>query len=360
MKMLFISSRDVNKKSHGGFQCTNRNYLSFCEIVGRENIEVVELNSNHQKSFLKKIPKWINYLYGLSAGLSHFKINTIISKSKEKDIIFIDSSEFGKIAYYLKKEKFKGKIICFFHNIEFNIQAQGVKSNILNFWRLLLIYHNEINAVKYSDKLVVLNNRDGDELQKRYGIAKIHIIPISLLDTFKEKQTEHTSIPPTLLFIGNNWYPNIHGLKWFVNNVLDHVDIKLQIVGTGMDVLKANFTHPKIEFHGYVPSLSTILMNADYIICPIFIGSGMKVKTCEALMYGKNIIGTKEAFEGYDLNYQKVGAICNTKEEFIDTIEQYCYVTREKFNEYSRKYFLEKYSFQATLTQFEDLLFNKN
>ena len=41
----------------------------------------------------------------------------------------------------------------------------------------------------------------------------------------------------------------------------------------------------------------------------------MKVKTCEALMFGKNIIGTKEAFEGYELDYQKVGAMCNTKEE---------------------------------------------
>ncbi len=39
----------------------------------------------------------------------------------------------------------------------------------------------------------------------------------------------------------------------------------------------------------------------DYIISPIFVGGGMKVKTCEALMYGKNIIGTSESFEGYDI-----------------------------------------------------------
>ena len=28
----------------------------------------------------------------------------------------------------------------------------------------------------------------------------------------------------------------------------------------------------------------------------------MKVKTCEALMYGKNILGTTETFEGYELD----------------------------------------------------------
>lgn len=357
MKLLFISSRDVNKKSHGGFQCTNRNYLSFCEIIGHENVEVIDLKSGQQKTIFKRISKWINYLYGFSDGLSHHKIKTIIANSKDKDRIFIDSSVFGILAYYLKKEKFKGEIIYFFHNVEFNIQAQAVKMNILNFWRLILIYFNEKNAVKYSDKLVVLNNRDGDELQKRYGIKKIHIIPISLTDTFKEKQIEYTSAPPTLLFIGNNWYANIHGLRWFIRNVLDYVDINLQIVGSNMDKLKDSFKHPKIEFLGYVQNLSTVLLNADYIISPIFKGSGMKVKTCEALMYGKNIIGTKEAFEGYEIDYQKAGAMCNNKEEFINTINNYCSVKREKFNEYSRNCFLDNYSFQATLTKFDELLF---
>lgn len=38
------------------------------------------------------------------------------------------------------------------------------------------------------------------------------------------------------------------------------------------------------------------------MVMPIFSGSGMKVKTAEALMYGKFLIGTKEAFEGYEID----------------------------------------------------------
>jgi len=37
------------------------------------------------------------------------------------------------------------------------------------------------------------------------------------------------------------------------------------------------------------------------VILPIISGSGMKTKTAEALMYGKSIIGIKEAFEGYKM-----------------------------------------------------------
>ncbi len=356
MKLLFISSRDVNMKLNGGFQCTNRNYMSFCGLLGAQKVKVKNLVEIKKSSILKKIQKRIYYLFGFAEGLSVGKINDIIETASDFDYVFIDTSTYGIIAYYLKKEKYKGKIICFFHNVEYNIQMQRLKRNPFGFWRLIICYYNEKNAIKYSDKIVALNIRDSDELQRLYGVGNIKIIPISLFDTFKDQGKEFTSTPPILLFIGNNWFANIHGLKWFVRNVLVHVNIKLQIIGSGMDELEKEFAYPKIEFLGFVPDLSPVLIKADYFICPIFIGGGMKVKTCEALMYGKNIIGTKEAFEGYEIDYTKVGAICNNQEEFIDTINHYCSIKREKFNEYSRECFIGKYSFQATLEMFAELL----
>ncbi len=356
MKILFISARDITKKSYGGNQATNRNYLSFCEVTGKHNVDVMNLISGAGEADLRSIPKWINYLKGFDAGLSCKKITEIISRSKEADYIFIDTSKYGVIAYYLKSINYEGKIITFFHNVELNIMRQRIKMKPLLFWRLLLLRYNEKKAVKYSDKIIALNKRDCNEILKIYGPAIVDIIPISLPDTLKDHKKEQTSTPPTLLFIGNNWYANIHGLKWFVNNVLDKVGIKLQIIGSGIDNLKEQFIHPKIEFLGYVPELSTVLINADYIISPIFTGSGMKVKTCESLMYGKNIIGSKEAFEGYEIDHQKVGAVCNTRDEFINAINDLCSVKRDRFNEYSRKCYLDKYSLQATLVKFAELI----
>ncbi len=356
MKILFISSRDVYHKSHGGFQCTNRNYLSFCKLLGTGNVKVINLGIKGKKSIFRSIFKRIILVFGFFWGLSPGKLQNIIKSSKEYDFIFIDQSYYGVIAYYLKRKNYEGKIICFFHNVEYKIRRQKAKINFRSFFDLIIAYYNEKKAFKYSDIIVTLNQRDSTELFRIYGIRNVNVIPISLSDTVKDHRKVLTSIPPTLLFIGNHWYANIHGLKWFVNNILDQVNIKLQIVGTGMDVLREKFVHPKIEFLGYVSDLHPILMDADYVIVPIFIGSGMKVKTCEALMYGKNIIGTKEAFEGYEVDFKKVGAVCNTKEEFIDTINHYGSTKRAKFNEYSRACFLEKYSFQATLNKFDNLL----
>ncbi len=362
MKLLYISSKTVNSKTHGGFQGTNRNYLSFCELLGSHNVEVLDLSSELQETFTHRFVKWSNYLRGYWPGVSNKALKKIMKIANEKDFVFIDSSQYGVIAYYLKKANYKGEIISFFHNVEYNIGVERFKLNPLDFWKAILVYHNEKLALKYSDKVVALNTRDNNELKRIYNAKATTLIPSSFVDVFEKKESSmndeivYTSVPATCLFIGNNWHPTIDGLKWFLVNVIDHVNIKLQIVGNDMDKLKKNFKHPKIEFLGFVPDISTLITKADYMISPIFKGSGMKIKTCEALMYGKNIIATKEAFEGYEIDYEKVGAMCNTKEEFIYVLNNYASVKRDKFNKYSRQYFLESYSFQATLKKFEQLL----
>lgn len=359
MKLLFISLKDVNTTINGGGLCTSRNYMSFAELLGKENVDVHNVAFGQNEPLLKRILKWINYIFGFWGGLSFRKIAEINELSKGYDFVFLDTSQIGVIARYLKKHSFNGLIISFFHNIEHNIQAQKIKAHPLDFWRLLLVRYNEICAVKYADEVVVLNNRDGDELKRLYGDRSFKIIPISLVDSYTESGKRLTSLPPVMLFIGNNWYPNIQGLRWFVNNVLDEVAIKLQIVGSEMDDYRDEFSHKKIEFIGFAPKLNTLIMNADCVLSPIFTGSGMKVKTCEALMWGKHIIGTYETFEGYDLNLNSAGELCNTKEEFIKAIEYFSSQKRERFNEYNRNIYLEKYSFHATLKLFQQLLIRR-
>ena len=361
MKLLFISPSDVKLTTSGGSQVTNRNYLSFSKLIGSENVEVVNTYASLKRSLPHRIIKWLNYLRALPEGLSPEMLRRIVKLSSKSDYVFIDNSGFGILSYYLKKSGYKGQIICNFHNVEYNMINERLKTNPFVFWRFLITAYNEKKAVRYSDKIISITKRDYNELiriYKKFDVNKIHIIPVSLLDKCARQVQTFTTVPPTFLFIGYYWYANIHGIKWFVDNVLDCVNIKLQIVGKGMDILKNEFTHPRIEFLGYVPDLSVVIENADYMVSPIFKGGGMKVKTCEALMYGKNIFGTSEAFIGYEIDYDKVGALCNTKEEFIDIINNYCSTKREKFNEYSRKCFLENYSFDATLEKFEKLLYN--
>ena len=127
-----------------------------------------------------------------------------------------------------------------------------------------------------------------------------------------------------------------------------------------MSKLKEKNSIPEvIDVFSDAPDLNIHFDWADIMILPIFKGSGMKVKTCEALMFGKHIIGSKEAFEGYDLDYDRVGGRCETKEEFIDCINRFRDEPRPKFNFYSRDQYLKLYSTQAVIEQYAGLLNSK-
>jgi hypothetical protein len=79
-------------KSNGGFQCTNRNYMSFCDLLGARNVKVINLRAIVKNSIFTSILKRIYYLFGFSEGLSHKKVNDTIKTAIEYDYVFIDTS----------------------------------------------------------------------------------------------------------------------------------------------------------------------------------------------------------------------------------------------------------------------------
>ena len=79
----------------------------------------------------------------------------------------------------------------------------------------------------------------------------------------------------------------------------------------------------------------------------------MKTKTVEALSYGKAIIGTDEAFVGIDADFNKIGAKCNTADEFIKAINNF---SGSIFNEYAFSWFSENLSNNKVFMQFKEFV----
>ena len=70
----------------------------------------------------------------------------------------------------------------------------------------------------------------------------------------------------------------------------------------------------------------------------------------------KNILGTKEAFEGDDLDFQNLVGPCNNAEEFILKINDFVDNPRPRFNIYARQMFVKNYSHEAVKQLFVDFL----
>lgn len=369
-KLLFITANDLTGVKNGGQNGSFRNLKLLEEFFDVDFVNFsrkIDRNKKNIKNNCYEMIPTKNKVEGLLANLFNYsgylnkknenEIMKLIKKNKYR-IIFLDTSNYGRMAEKIKKIDESIIIITFFHNIEYYyvVNLKNSKKNIEKFiWNIKVksTYYNEKKAIRYSDYLFLLNKRDELQLEQKYGkVNKINFLPVSFqeraINSFESKKGDY------ILFVGSYFYANYNGIKWFIENVMPKIkNKKLLIIGKNFELYKEKLERSNVKVIGTVDDLTPYYLNASCVIAPIFEGAGMKVKIAEALMYGKTIYGTQEAFEGYELDYQKVGGICNSANEFIDKIQN---DSEYVYNAYSRKIFLDKYSFSTAKTNFERFL----
>lgn len=364
MRILIIRYKKTRGVPEGGEQGSEKNLTVLRQIAGETNVDTYFIHDEAHRRTPWEYLQGILYMpFGYYFGLTPKRVMEIVKNAQAYDVVFVDRSVFGIIAKRLKETGYKGRVVCFFHNVE-AVYFSAKYSNKLNPMRWLVVPcadRNDRWSCHYADRIIALSTRDDDELFRRYSRRADQLIPVAFVDRYKRDTYLSDSIgnPPLCMFLGAYFPANVEGIEWFVKNVLPRVNIRMQIVGKGMERLKdADWMRSNIEVLSNVPDLEPLFEAADIMVLPIFKGSGMKVKTCESMMYGKNIIGTPEAWSGYELDYAKAGACCLTADEFVATLDDFCQHPRSRFNTYSREVFVNQYSadrmvekFRATLEQ---------
>jgi len=308
------------------------------------------------------ITKLKHTLSGFIHGMTRSLMIDILNKIDyyTPDYIFINASQYGILAKKIKVKYPNITIITFFHDIEVLFCWSAIKrlKKPQNFLTLVATYYNEKLITQYSDKIICLNDRENKNLERIYNRTADLLLPSCLIDQFSSiKLIENYIVRkrPKGIFVGSNFFANYFGIKWFVENIASKINADIEIIGLNFESARDELEIcDNIKVIGSVESLDTYYYKSDFVIAPIKDGAGMKIKTAEALMYGKTIFGTTEAFVGYEVDFDKVGGLCNTEEEFICKINSYK-ITNNGFNQYSRNIFIEKYSFEQSLNRLKNL-----
>ena len=338
MEVLYIAKRGPNN-------IAAKTHLSVIKtIYGENNVLEVDL--------LKSVPEYrdryvaygynskklgeriIRFLQGNSPFISNRIIDDLCSiiRKNRISLVFSEESDLGNLYKKIKEDFPDVRTICFFHDISADLFAKRIADAPKWKQHYILECKNIINqenvTQKYVDEKWVFNQADADRFKAHYGYDPDEVIPMGgpvpkngeeyksvITDTEENKQ---------MLFVCSSYYVNIEGFKWFYQNVIPHLQKKyhIVIVGTGAQQLKSLVTNTDIEILGRVESVAAYYESADIIIEPVFDGGGMKVKTIEALSFGKVIISTTESLNGYweavpeSLRGKKIFR-CNTAEEWI-------------------------------------------
>ncbi len=359
-KVLLLTKKIDRCHTSGRELLCKLNHDALREIFG-EQLVVFELprrNLHGMKTILKAFKGHID---GLDEETMVRAQQTI--QSKKVGRVFVDGSNLGAFAKFLKKRLPQIEVTIFFHNVEarFFLGSLRQQKTLRALAVLMVNYLAERKSVTYGDKIICMSQRDSCLLQKIYGRPATHVSPMALQNKMPT-DFERYAIPHSekfALFVGGTFYANRAGIAWFVQHVVPRIHIKTCIVGRGFEAYRAELEREgKVQVIGEVDDLAVWYRNAHFVIAPIFDGSGMKTKVAEALMYGKKVVGTPEAFSGYDKIVQKASWVCATKEEFIIAVKQAQNIIKLPFDPALRRIYEELYSSESACRRLRIILSN--
>lgn len=131
-----------------------------------------------------------------------------------------------------------------------------------------------------------------------------------------------------LVFLSSAFVLNINGLNWFLNDIFPSIinkypDCRLIIGGGICNVVSELSKHPNIDLIGYVDDAEDLYKQGDVAINPTYQGTGLKIKTFEAVSYNKVTMAHPHSITGiYKKSNSPVFTSVNPDEwlHFLDKI----------------------------------------
>ncbi len=277
---------------------------------------------------------------------------------------FYDASEAAHYKKYLQQIK-PDAVICEKHRQMPNLYAACESLNIP-----IILDTNDIVSIRQS-KEVKLGLREEIEISLEEEIA-IWRLASTLIAIQPEEYTEILKLSPTsqliclpqafppvepssiarknkfVLIVASTGRPNVQGIEAFLQEqwpivLQKHPDAELHVCGNISKVISpCLLSAPKTTFYGYVEDISALYHQATVVLNPVLYGSGLKIKSVEALRYGKCLLSTPVGVEGMPEVYEvmpvvppnQLGQTLITLLSNVEEINKYEEVSRQIFNKY--------------------------
>jgi polysaccharide biosynthesis protein PslH len=169
----------------------------------------------------------------------------------------------------------------------------------------------ELSLLEKPDVLVHCSVDDFDFFKRRLP-HKSHVLALpSIEETFVSTVDTAPPLdePIDLLFVGQSTDPNCAAIKWFFEEVWPPIadcGYRLKIVGQVDMLVRKNLPslYQKFRSHfvGPVADLAPYYRSARCVFAPMVSGTGISIKTAEALALGKAFVGTSKAYRGMPMD----------------------------------------------------------
>jgi glycosyltransferase involved in cell wall biosynthesis len=279
------------------------------EKYGEEVLSIYYLTVNGLSGFARLKTLLSGQLPFLECLRQNHVINQYVNLINDCDLVHLAELE----AYALLEpviSQIKRPLILDAHNVQSQSFRDELRSRSLlidfvsiPFRRFLTGY--ETRAVKNTDHLLVCSPYD-----LRYFTRYKNPDDITLIHNAVDlKRKRNIRLGQTILFMGNLGYPpNSFGVKHYLIHIHPLVirscpSAELVITGRNMPVELRDLINrsPHARYAGFVPDPSDYIQNARVGICPIYHGSGTRLKILEYLAGWCPVVSTAKGAEGLAL-----------------------------------------------------------
>jgi glycosyltransferase involved in cell wall biosynthesis len=322
---------------HITFICYKNNKTSnddINEMLRYCNPLIIDLNTSNNliKAFINLFS---SKPYNVSKYISKKVVSTLekIFQIENFDVVHIDHIHMAWIVEILRRLT-NSPIVLREHNFESDIVFRYYK-NSKNFLLKIYLFMQYKRLIEYEifiaqkfDKVIMISKADEKKLKSFNKNINTITIPAGVdEDLIRIKAYKENKLKYSLFHIGDlGWYPNLDGLRWFIENVFPLVvkkipEVKLFVYGKNSNKLKISTSlNNNVIIKGFVNDLINELKDKEIGIVPLRIGSGIRIKILELMAQGHCLISTSIGCEGIDADNGKNIFIADSENSFAEKI----------------------------------------
>lgn len=239
--------------------------------------------------------------------------------------------EYVKLSYLLEAltTSQRNKIHCLLdtHDV-LHLRNKQFQERGLVHW-LDISQEEETQAVQLFDTILAIQNEEAVVFRNLAPKQNVLVCGHAPSQPHPLKIQPTTSEILTVGYIASNNASNLQSLTSFINQswkpISERCNIRLVIAGMICDAISTSSPdlfkkHINIACLGCVSELADFYHQIDIAINPVEFGTGLKIKNCEAIFFGKPLVTTTIGMDGFSAESGESLMVCNSPKDWVDCL----------------------------------------
>jgi glycosyltransferase involved in cell wall biosynthesis len=199
-----------------------------------------------------------------------------------------------------------------------NLKLLRGRQKLIKLLKIIPIWIEDYWIASHAGVVVLSNAEEGRYLSGHKPVVAVpnsFEYPASL--TLEERKKNR------LIFYGLlSYFPNEDGMVWFVREIWPRIRVvcpeaQMDVVGSyAAGFVERMGPNEGITIRGLVPDLTPFIREASFLVVPLRLGGGTRVKILEAWAKGLPVVTTPVGIEGLGGRHEENALIANTSEGF--------------------------------------------